>query len=257
MGLCVAAEEWENVLDVLDVMKKQNLNQERSSYRSCLQSCFEMGNGASAHEILQAMDLALVEPEPADISLAVAAMCRNNKQEPGWWRKALKLLLDKPSEEVSVEVYDSVLACMVEERAWKEGLKLLREMERGSLTKGNQKAIHPKPSEKTYRETVQCCVAANRAEQAVQVLTSMIDQKIKPTVYTFELVISSLSQKLSWRRALQLLDMMGELGVPKTIVVYNTIISSCARAKEVGMAKNLLSRMRKENIQPTIVTYNS
>jgi pentatricopeptide repeat protein len=201
-----------------------------------------MGNGALAEEILMAMGHALVEPKPSDKSLAIAAMCRNNKLEPGWWRKALELLLEKPSPEVSIEAYDAVIACMVDECQWKEALRLLREMERGSSTKDKRKPTHPRPAVSTYREVCECCVAANRAEQAVQVLTSMIDQQLKPTVYTFELVISSLAKKLQWRRAVQLLDLMGELGVQKTVLLYNTIISSCARAKEVGMAKNLLRR---------------
>lgn len=85
----------------------------------------------------------------------------------------------------------------------------------------------------------------------------MTEKGIKPTVYTFELVISALSKKLQWRRALQLLDLMDQLEVQKTVLTYNTIISACARAKEVGMAKNLLSRMRKEGIKPSVITYNS
>jgi len=260
LGLCVAADEWESVLDVLDVMKNQGLVQEHSTYRACLQSCFEMGNGASAQEILQAMNHALVEPQPADIGLVVAAMCRNNMQEKGWWRKALKLLLTNPSPDVPVDAYDAVFACMVDEYKWKDAIRLLREMERGSSPPNGKKVgkiIHPSPTLATYREVIECCVAANQAEQAVQILLSITDSGITPTVYTFELVISALSKKLQWRRALQLLDLMKAKEVQTTVLTYNTIISACARAREVGMAKNLLSRMRKEGIKPSIVTYNS
>lgn len=256
LGLCVAAEEWESVLDVLNVMKKHDLSQEHSTYTSCLQSCFEMGNGASAQETLQAMAHALVEPEPADITLAVTAMCRNNKQEPGWWKQALHLLFQRPDPDVSVEAYDAVIACMMDEAEWKEAVRLLREMEK-SFHGRLKKRIHPNPTDTTYRQVIECCVAADKAEQAVQILTSMTDKKIRATVYIFELVISALSKKLQWRRALQLLDTMEEHDVPRTVLTYNTIISACARAKEVGMAKSLLTRMRKEGIQPTIVTYNS
>ena len=79
----------------------------------------------------------------------------------------------------------------------------------------------------------------------------------QPTVYSFELVIKALSQKLQWRRAIQLLDSMEESGIPKTLEEYNSVISACARAREVGTAKNLLVRMRKEGIRPNVRSYNS
>lgn len=255
LALCVAADEWESVLDILEIMKAQNLSQEHSTYRACLQYCFEMGNGASAEEILQAMSKALVVPEPSDIGLVAAAMCRNNKREPGYWKKALDLVMSNPSPDIPVEAYDAVLSCMVDESKWKEAIRLLREMEQGSSSK--IKRIHPEPTLATYREVIECCVASNQAEQAVQVLRSMTDRGINPTVYTFELVISALAKKLQWRRAIQLLDLMGELEVPKTVLTYNTIIKACTNSREVGVAKNLLSRMRKEGIKPSIVTYNS
>ena len=255
LGLCVAAEEWCSVLEVLDVMRDQGLDQQHSTYRSCLQSCFEMSNGASAQEILEAMDKALVEPLPEDLGLVVAAMCRNNKQESGWWKKALDLLLDNPSPEIPVDAYDAVFSCMVDERKWKESIRLLREMERGSTI--GEKQLHPEPTLSTYREVIECCVAANKVDQALQLILSMTDRGITPTVYTFELLISALSKKLQWRRALQLLDLMGEFNVTKTVLTYNTIISACSRAKEVGQTKNLLMRMKKEGIKPSIVTYNS
>jgi pentatricopeptide repeat protein len=182
-------------------------------------------------------------------------MCRNNKQEPGFWKKALALLLTNPSAEVPVAAYDAIMTCMVDEFKWQEAVRLLREMEQGSAN--NRKKIHPEPTLSTYREVIECCVAANKVEQAVQVLFSMTNRGIKPTAFTFELVISALSKKRQWRRSYQLLDMMDELGIPKNALAYNSIISACARAKEVGMAKNLLARMRKEGIKPTVVTYNS
>lgn len=252
LGVCVAAEEWESVLNVLDVMRSQDLKQEQSTYRASLQACFEMGNGASASEILKAMDNAHVEPRPRDIGLVAAAMCRNNKQERGWWKQAFRLLLSRPSPEVPIDAYDAVLSCLVDERNWKEALKLLRELERGQMKK-----LYPLPALSTYREVIETCVVANQVEQATRILASMCEKKLKPTVYSFELVINALARKGAWRRCIQLLDIMDQSQRPKTVLTYNTIITACARAKEVGMAMNLLTRMRKEDIKPNVTTYNS
>eukprot|EP00980_Cylindrotheca_fusiformis_P013678 scaffold3515_cov126-Cylindrotheca_fusiformis.AAC.27 len=191
LGLCVASDEWDSVLEVLDVMKRQGLKQERSSYRACLQACFEAGNGASAKEILSAMDKAGVEADTNDIGLTVAAMCRNNMSERGWWRKALNMLkhhsggaskaVTSTENVIPVQAYDAVLECMVEEKQWKEAVRLLRMMEKGSSTSGKNDAthgFHPSPTVSTYRAVLECCGATNQAEQAVQILYSMKDRGI-------------------------------------------------------------------------------
>ncbi len=183
LGLCVASDKWESVLDVLDIMKRQGLAQQRSTYRACLQACFEVGNGASAREILRAMEQALVQPEAIDISLAVAAMCRNDKTEPGWWRRALSLLRTtadsrrKLEEVVPVGAYDAVLSCMAGEQQWRDALHLLNLMERGDLSGNGPR--HPHPVLSTYRAVIEACVAAQQAEQAVQLLLSIVNKGIQ------------------------------------------------------------------------------
>jgi pentatricopeptide repeat protein len=218
LGLCVAYEEWESVLEVLDIMKRQGLKQEKSSYRACLQACFEAGNGGSAKEILTAMDKALVQVQPSDIALTVVAMCRNSivvGKDAGssWWRKALGLLKSSAAGTASsnsdipmvvskdnvipVQAYDAVLQCMVEDRQWKDAVRLLRLMEEGSSStssparkKQQQQqqqqqepktiGFHPAPEVSTYRAVIECCVSTNQgAEQAVQVLYNMKDRGVK------------------------------------------------------------------------------
>ena len=190
LGSCVAHDEWESVLEVLDIMKRHNLMQERSTYRACLQACLETGNGASAREILQAMQKALLVPTPWDIGLTVAAMCR---QDTTWWRRALALLkssamnpqiVTDASNVIPPQAYDVILECMVEEKQWKEAVRLLRLMEDASVTKESrpEAGYHPAPVVSTYREVIECCVGSNQAEQAAQVLSSMKDRGVKVCV---------------------------------------------------------------------------
>lgn len=183
----MAQDEWESVLEVLDIMKRHGLMQERSTYRACLQACLEAGNGASAREILQAMEKALVLPTPWDIGLTVAAMCR---QDATWWRKALTLLKSSAANPtivtnatnlIPLQAYDVVLECMVEEKQWKEAVRLLRLMEDATVSKElpPTAGYHPSPDVSTYREVIECCVVTNQAEQAAQVLYSMKERGVK------------------------------------------------------------------------------
>jgi pentatricopeptide repeat domain-containing protein 1 len=258
-------------------MKQNELSQQRSTYRACLQECFELGNFESASSILSAMKTAQVEPDAMDISLVVSTMCRNSN-----WKCGMDLLLREDTPRVvPVEAYDAVLSCMPS-RKWKDSLQMLHVME-------TFPEIHPTPILSTYRAVIETCVSAQQAEQAFQILISMPRKGFKvrilllcivylqlnacfpcqltprfirvtrfqPTVYKFELVISALTKTMQWRRALQLFDTMDELNIPKTVVTYNTVISACARAGEVGTAKNLLQRMKRSGISPNIISFNA
>lgn len=294
LGLCVAQEEWESVLEVLDMMKYHQLEQQTTStYRACLQACLEAGNGEAALEIYQAMQTALVHPQPYDVGLCVTAMCRQdneaiikkganneNNNTPSravWWQKAWNLIKSYQNQNVAttantnetttipLQAYHVILERMVDARQWKEAVRLLRILEDANPTHGSSSTSkplshHPSPDAIVYREVIECCVASQQAEQAAQVLqASMKDRGVAPTSYTCELVVLALSKKLAWRRALQLLDTVyEEYNIPKTLITYNTIISACARAQEVGMAKSLLARMQsKDGLRPDEVTYNS
>jgi pentatricopeptide repeat protein len=275
LGLCVAHDEWESVLDVLELMKHHQLGQTRSTYRACLQACLQAGNGAAAKDIFQAMETALIRPEPYDVGLCVTAMCRQDQWDTkqDWWRKALVLLKTwsttfyntndiittnsnnnnnnnnnniTSQTTIPLQAYHVILERMVDSKQWKEAVRLLRMMEDATTSTATSTATtstlvgnHPSPDVITYREVIECCVSANQAEQAVQVLYSMKDRGVTPTSYACELVIGGLAKKLLWRRGLQVLELMTELNIPKTVITYNTIISACAQAQEVGMAKSL------------------
>jgi PPR repeat len=167
LGLCVASDEWDSVLDVLDIMRQNGLSQQRSTYRACLQACFELSNSDSSQSILLAMRQAQVEPDATDISLVVAAMCRNTK-----WKSAMELLMAEDTPRVvPVEAYDAVLSCTPPQN-WKDAVRLLNLME----TKPN---IHPTPILSTYRAAIENCVSAQQAEQAFQILMSMPRKGLK------------------------------------------------------------------------------
>lgn len=173
LSLCVALEEWGSVLDVLEVMKSQGLSQQKSSYRACLQACFELGNGASAEEIWNAMAAANIPPDAMDVSLVVTAMCRNqlNSRDQPWWRKAKDMLQSTTNiGVVPVETYDALLSVLPPSN-WRDAVICLHELE----TKHNT----PAPILSTYRAVIQTCVSNNKAEEAFQILMKMPEKGLK------------------------------------------------------------------------------
>lgn len=173
LSLCAALEEWDSVLDVLEVMQSQGLSQQKSSYRACLQACFELGNGASAEEIWNAMAAANIPPDAMDVSLVVTAMCRNqlNSRDQPWWRKAKDMLQSTTDiGVVPVETYDALLSVLPPSN-WRDAVRILHELERNDDT--------PAPILSTYRTVIQTCVTNNQAEEAFQILVKMPEKGLK------------------------------------------------------------------------------
>jgi pentatricopeptide repeat protein len=247
---CVALDEWELVLETLDLMKSVGLSQQHSTYLACLEACFPVANAASAKEILYAMEQAGVEVTADDIVWAILIYCRASsmrpRNDPVWLPLALQLIQEHPN--VSVAAYDAVLSCMVETKQWKEAVRLLRGMEQQGSTG---------PALSTYRFVLESCVASDQPTQAVQVLQSCIHHGLVPTLYSFELVIGALAQKMQWRRALQLVELMRQIDVSPNLVVYNAVLSACSKAKEFLPARRLLHQMRREGVQPSIRSFNA
>lgn len=320
MGLCVAWEEWEYVSQVLELMQRHGLQQEHSTFRASLKTCWEFGNAEAAQDVLKAMDNIIsddddddsngISSKPTDVGLVVSTLCKShsstdNKDGHGsdqrkskysrstQWRQGwsmLKAAAATPARSVEpknatvyasiipIKAYHDVLARMKRERRWRDAVRLLRWMERGTESveqdntqqrftaattdDGGHKAygfLIPPPTNSTYQSVVECCLDNQELDAAVQILYDAIkvqDLKLKPSI--FQVVLAALAKKRQWRKALQLLDFMVEMDVPRSVVNYNTVISACAKAREVGMAKNLLNRMKqRDNIRPDEISFNS
>jgi len=247
---CVAADQWDSVLDVIDLFKLSGLAQVKSSYRACLRACEAATNAASSQEILNAMISAGVAPDATDVALTVTTMCRKERSERGWWRRALNLLISHGETlQLPIEAYDSVLSCCQYDRQWKEAVQLLRQMQ--------SETSQTNPALSTYRIAIQCTCAAKQAEQAVQILQSACREGLTPTSDMFERIVAALAKKRQWRRALQLLEMMEEKKVPKNVVLYNHVLTATSKAGEVVQAKYLFTQMKKSGIAPNIISYNA
>jgi len=318
-----ATEQWDLVLQVLQRIKQEeaanNSNpqlpqQNTTCAQACLEACFQADNAArNAQQILSALRQAGLPPDANDCVRAVLSMCSRHDQSAetshgggGGWRTALAMLQEMvvvPSDntgdphesynewcdDLPVAAYDAILAGMLQDREWKEAVRLLRFMQQQQQqqqpsppSSKEQQQNKTRPALSTYRTVIECCVAANQAEQAAQVLQSCISSNNKQqheqevlaaapspptmTLYAplFELVIVALCRKLQWRRSLALLDQMDTLHVPTNVPMYNAILTACSKANEVGAAKSLLVRMTRRDrnpqlnrIQPTVISYNA
>lgn len=169
---------------VLDLMESFGYKRDESSYRACLQTCYDYRNGSAGQEVIADMKEAMIPVEPYDIGLVVGAMCRSRNpdwHEPGLWEEPIKYLNSMAatftvtdSNTIPIQAYNMILECMAEQNAWWESLQFLKMME-------NQagETVHPVPQITTYRIAAMCCLQAGQAKEAISVLKSMKENGVK------------------------------------------------------------------------------
>jgi pentatricopeptide repeat protein len=243
---CVAHDEWDLVLDVLDIMQEHGLSQVRSSFQASLVACYDLANAASAQDLLMAMEQAGYPPDRDDWDRVIRTLCRKEATEPGWLTEARTMLDNHP--DVSLGAYEAVLAGLMRARQWTEAARLLRKLE---------VQTHTRPTAHTYQMVIDASIYDNQLEMATQILQAALYQKVIPPAPSFELVIAALSRRLQWRRAVQLLDFMYVHAMTPTIHAYQAILTACSKAREDVQARNLLVQMRKQGMQPDILCFNS
>ena len=267
MANCVANDQWDSVLQLLDqdssVATENNgpslstetvhLKPTRSTFHTCLQACYKKPNAASALEIMHAMDRAGFAPNATDVELFVNTSlhsCDSEENRNGYrsvdWRNVVKIL-NQYDATISVDKYNQILACMAEEREWKDAIIFLRSME----TKNRDADLQ------SYETVIECCIRSNQPEQAFQVLRTCLSIGHTPSSKTFESISTQLSKRSQWRRAKQLLDLMVEKRIRISLSLYNSVITACSRAGEVSQAKNILFQMKRDEVYPDVLSYNS
>ena len=265
LGLCVATDEWDSVLEVLAVMKDQGLSQTRSSYRACLEQCSKVNNGASAQEILKAMRQAGVEPDADDVTLAVKTMCRG-----GRWRNAKALLLrsaeqmldlaavdkvengkvedssdksddnssadgDDSSNIISIDAYNAVMSAMKEEKKWKEAVQFLAVMERGQQSNGKKGGAGG--------------IKAKTADNASRVHPL-------PTLVTYHHALEACVSAAESEQAVTLLMSMRNKGVELTSHTFELVVRGLLKRSQWRRALQLLDLMEEWEVPQSTRIYN-
>ena len=264
LALSAATNEWETYDMVLDVIDKMDLSTGKSTYSTILKECYSNGNGLASLKVLDYMKAdPSVNPDQEDLRLAIIALTRNNKYEPGLWTKALQLIHvaaaaiengEIAGDAINVDAYNGVLQCMGEEKRWEDAFELLWLMQEGS-------GFHAVPNLATYDRVLNALVSSSQTEAAADLLLSMSKlQYATPTIYSYEIVLQALLKqrgRVNWKRAVELLDSMQELKIVPPTVLFNRVIAACAKAKELEAASDVFHKMKAQNVAPDTVTYNT
>eukprot|EP01027_Heterolobosea_sp_BB2_P010020 GEZU01014755.1.p1 GENE.GEZU01014755.1~~GEZU01014755.1.p1 ORF type:complete len:528 (+),score=209.72 GEZU01014755.1:179-1585(+) len=126
--------------------------------------------------------------------------------------------------------------------------------------KANTSEDATKPDAVTYTIILKGWLEQKNFEKAVEVLREMKEQpdpSAKPTVVTYNSLISALCKADHLHLALRLADDMLKNGIKFDVATFNTLIDAYCRRGMIDSAIKLFEKMLKVGITPDLVTFNA
>ncbi|ORX53612.1 hypothetical protein DM01DRAFT_1287819 [Hesseltinella vesiculosa] len=149
-----------------------------------------------------------------------------------------------------LSVYNHKLAGALRKRshaALKEVLAITEEI----------KANKIKFDQVTYNALLIAYTRAGQSDKAIATLKEMIDQAIKPTVDSFNIILDSLATyKDACSKQEALVEMMKEQSVELTPMSYQHLVRGATSANDLAKVKQWLDSMKTLHVDPTLLTFN-
>ncbi len=140
---------------------------------------------------------------------------------------------------------------------WRQSVELLRRLERDAEERSGREG----PNDIVYGATIGACAAAAppRWREAMALLKRMRARGVRPTVRSFNSVLTACARAGELGVALRLLDGMAPAGVSPDVFSYTAVLTGCAAATppDVRTAEALLERMGAEGVKPSVVSYGA
>merc|ERR1719440_1612219 len=115
------------------------------------------------------------------------------------------------------------------------------------------------PNEYAYTAAISACGKGNGLwKHAFELMTEMRSKGVRPTVVTYNALISTLEKSSQPKKALELLKEMEKEGISPNERSFNSLINACEKGGGLWeTALELLEQMQKNRIWPSVITNNA
>uniref|UniRef100_A0A7S2H285 RRM domain-containing protein n=1 Tax=Octactis speculum TaxID=3111310 RepID=A0A7S2H285_9STRA len=244
ISVCARARQWEQALQLLDLMDQRGVAPNVISFSAAMSACDKAEQWKIALHLLDQIFLRGLVPDVYSFSVAMSACGKG-----GQWEKALELLGDMQRRGVEPNVYSfsAAISACEKGKQWEKALQLLDEMHRCGV----------EPNVYSFSAAISACEKGEQWEKALQLLDEMRGRGITPNVYSFSAAISACEKGKQWAKAVQLLGEMRHCGVEPNVITYNATISACQKGGQWKKALDVLEEMRQHNVLPNVITFSA
>lgn len=131
-------------------------------------------------------------------------------------------------------------------------------MERAFTVHKHMMTVGIKPTVVTFNALITACRHMGEYEGALEVLRIMKDTEgCEPDVISYSTVIDTLGRRGRLKEISDVLTDMKERGIEPNLVTYTSVVSARTRARDFSGAMEVLAEMEARDIQPNVYTYSS
>lgn len=241
---CAAKRLFKEAISVYDTIKKEGLEVDDRALWSTLVFCsVENGDDQKCVEIFERFKKITVPSGKDYANMMRLAAMRNN------WKQGLELLreMQKNVQHVDNVVYNTALAACVTAQQMDAAEDLLSEMEKCD---GVADCI-------TYNTIMKGYARAGNIEKCFDMQLKMRSSGITASQVTFGILLDACINENALDKAARVFDEMVKHGCPMNTVLYTTLIKGFARANQTEKAMEMYEYMRKEkSVEPDLVTFS-
>ena len=108
-----------------------------------------------------------------------------------------------------------------------------------------------------FNSAIASCSAAVLVQRAEQIFSGMQEVQIKPSLVTYNTVISVYQKSSLSDKALGMLQEMEAAQVVPDLISYSSAISACEKGRMVNKAFQMFDQMRVKRITPNLISYSA
>ena len=112
------------------------------------------------------------------------------------------------------------------------------------------------PNKVTYSILIEWCSKNGNMEKAYELYTQMKEKGIQPSVFNGNSLMLGFLKSRSLENAFKLFDEAVECGIPK-VFTYNYLLSWLSEKGKVNEAQGIWKKMTSKGVEPNVVSYNN
>ncbi|XP_057426690.1 putative pentatricopeptide repeat-containing protein At1g12700, mitochondrial [Lotus japonicus] len=170
----------------------------------------------------------------------------NELCEVGETGAALQLLRQIEEEHTDVQMYNTIIKSMCEDKCVSDAYDLYNEMLLKRIS----------PDVFTYNTLIYGFCAGGQLRKAVGFFNVMKMENIKPDVSTFDPLIHALCKERKVKQANSVVAAMIKASVEPNVFIYNTLIDGYCLINQMTKARFLSHTMATRGVTPDVHTYN-
>ncbi|CAJ1450599.1 unnamed protein product [Effrenium voratum] len=244
IGACEAAEQWQQVLELVKDMRCVGM--EVDAYARGLEISVYFKGLQWERVLLALVDTQRAQQEPDLVSYNAAVSVL---QKCGEWHSALSWLsrMRREGPRPDAITFAAGIMALGRIQRWQEALEMMEDMRRH----------HIRPGTSTCNAALSACQASQQWEAVLQLFLGMSAMEVERDVVGYNACIGACGKGQQWEAALHVLSSMPVVRLQPTTISCNAAICACQLVSRWQAAACILSSMQDQGPLPDAATLNA